>query len=100
MTAIGNAVTGNLQLPNGVDFIVVLFALILNGAVPMLMLHAHRQREILHVAGLAQAHWYLSNSQAPGIAVPIGTLGSSAQSLQMAKGAFNRLAELLAIPQQ
>ncbi|WP_196794921.1 ATP-binding cassette domain-containing protein [Serratia symbiotica] len=35
-----------------------------------------------------------------GISLPIGTLSSSAQSLQMAKGAFNRLAELLAIPQQ
>lgn len=35
-----------------------------------------------------------------GISVPIGTLSSSAQSLQMAKGAFARLAGLLAIPQQ
>lgn len=35
-----------------------------------------------------------------GVSVPIGTLSHSAQSLQMSKGAFNRLAELLAIPQQ
>lgn len=35
-----------------------------------------------------------------GISVPIGTLSHSAQSLQMSKGAFKRLSELLAIPQQ
>lgn len=35
-----------------------------------------------------------------GVSVPIGTLSHSAQSLQMSKGAFNRLADLLAIPQE
>lgn len=35
-----------------------------------------------------------------GISVPVSTLSSGAQSLQMAKGAFTRLEELLAIPQQ
>lgn len=35
-----------------------------------------------------------------GIAIPVTTLGQSAQSLQMASGAFERLAALLSIPQQ
>ena len=56
-----------IQLPNGADFVVALFAAILNGAVPVLMLPAHRQREILHVVELAQARWFLSDAEQAGI---------------------------------
>lgn len=60
--------TAVIQLPNGADFVVALFATILNGAVPVLMLPAHRQREILHVLALAQARWFLSDGEQAGIA--------------------------------
>ncbi|WOA52085.1 (2,3-dihydroxybenzoyl)adenylate synthase [Dickeya solani] len=59
--------TAVIQLPNGADFVVAFFAVILNGAVPVLMLPAHRQREILHVVELAQAHWFLSDAEQTGI---------------------------------
>lgn len=56
-----------IQQPNGADFAIALFAALLLGAVPVLMLPAHRQREIVHVATLARARLYLGNDQINGV---------------------------------
>ncbi|HEY1966408.1 MAG TPA: AMP-binding protein, partial [Pseudonocardia sp.] len=48
-----------VQLPNTIDFVVVLFALIRAGAVPVLALPAHRGAEIEHFVSLADAVAYV-----------------------------------------
>jgi mycobactin salicyl-AMP ligase len=48
-----------VQLPNTVDFVVVFFALIRAGAVPVLALPAHRLSEIEHFVGLSEAVAYV-----------------------------------------
>ncbi len=48
-----------VQLPNTVEFVVVLFALLRCGAVPVLVLPAHRRIEIEHLAELAEAVGYV-----------------------------------------
>ncbi|MFI5433164.1 (2,3-dihydroxybenzoyl)adenylate synthase [Rhodococcus baikonurensis] len=48
-----------VQLPNTPSFVVVLFALLECGAVPVLTLPAHRAREIVHLAGLSEATAYV-----------------------------------------
>ncbi|WP_224742062.1 (2,3-dihydroxybenzoyl)adenylate synthase [Bradyrhizobium sp. 2S1] len=63
----GDAVV--LQHPNDTDFIIGLLALLLLGAVPVLALPAHRQREVTHVAELATAVGYLGSEHA-GIDTP------------------------------
>lgn len=55
----GDAVV--LHQPNDVDFVVSLLAVLLADAVPVLALPAHRQREIAHVARLAEAVAYLGS---------------------------------------
>lgn len=57
----GDAVV--LHLPNEADFVVALLALQLLGAVPVLTLPAHRQREIAHVARLSDAVAYLGSDR-------------------------------------
>ena len=44
-----------LQLPNVAEFVVLFFALVRIGAVPVLTLPAHRRAEVAHVAGLSGA---------------------------------------------
>ncbi|MCP3368582.1 (2,3-dihydroxybenzoyl)adenylate synthase [Bradyrhizobium cajani] len=53
-----------LQHRNDTDFIVALLALLLLGAVPVLALPAHQQREVTHVAELATAVCYLGSEHA------------------------------------
>lgn len=48
-----------VQLPNSVNFAVVLFALLECGAIPVLTLPAHRRREITHLAATASAVAYV-----------------------------------------
>jgi mycobactin salicyl-AMP ligase len=57
----GDAVV--LHHPNDADFVVALLALLLLGAVPVLTLPAHRQREIAHVVRLADAVAYLGSDR-------------------------------------
>jgi 2,3-dihydroxybenzoate-AMP ligase len=59
---VGDAVV--LQHRNDTDFIVALLALLLLGAVPVLALPAHQQREVTHVAELATAVCYLGSEHA------------------------------------
>lgn len=56
-----------VQQPNGPDFVVALFAALLLGAVPVLMLPGHQPRDILHVAALARARLYLGSALNPGL---------------------------------
>jgi len=56
---IGPGDTVVLQLPNVAEFVVVFFALVRLGAVPLLTLPAHRRAEIGHVAGLTGAVAYV-----------------------------------------
>ncbi|MDF3304462.1 AMP-binding protein [Rhodococcus sp. T2V] len=49
-----------VQLPNTTAFVVVLFALLECGAVPVLTLPAHRAREIVHLAALSEATAYVT----------------------------------------
>ncbi|WP_445222790.1 (2,3-dihydroxybenzoyl)adenylate synthase (plasmid) [Bradyrhizobium sp. Pa8] len=53
-----------LQHRNDTDFIVALLAVLLLGAVPVLALPAHQQREVTHVAALATAVAYLGSEHA------------------------------------
>jgi mycobactin salicyl-AMP ligase len=48
-----------VQLPNIGEFVVLLFALVRCGAVPVLALPAHRRTEIEHLAALSQAVGYV-----------------------------------------
>ncbi|MGA9870968.1 MAG: AMP-binding protein [Rhodococcus sp. (in: high G+C Gram-positive bacteria)] len=48
-----------VQLPNTVSFVVVLFALLERGAIPVLTLPAHRRREIVHLASTSGAVAYV-----------------------------------------
>jgi 2,3-dihydroxybenzoate-AMP ligase len=52
-----------LQLANGPDFLVVFFALIRAGIVPVLALPAHRQQEIGHFIAHCQAAAYIAPAQ-------------------------------------
>lgn len=56
---IGTGDTVLLQLPNSAEFVVVFFAIVRLGAVPILLLPAHRRAEIEHVAALAEAVAYI-----------------------------------------
>ncbi|MGH3870228.1 MAG: (2,3-dihydroxybenzoyl)adenylate synthase [Pseudonocardiaceae bacterium] len=48
-----------VQLPNTAEFVVLLFALLRCGAIPVLALPAHRRTEVEHLADLSQAVGYV-----------------------------------------
>ncbi len=48
-----------LQLPNSIEFVIVFFALVRCGAIPVLALTAHRQNEIGHFIAHSQATAYV-----------------------------------------
>lgn len=48
-----------VQLPNAAEFAVVFFALVRLGAIPVMLLPAHRQAEIEHVATVSEAVAYI-----------------------------------------
>lgn len=56
---IGAGKTVLLQLPNTIEFVVVFFALVRIGAVPIMLLPAHRRSEVEHVAATAEAVAYV-----------------------------------------
>ncbi|NUS42297.1 MAG: AMP-binding protein [Mycobacteriaceae bacterium] len=62
--AVGDRVV--VQLPNGPDFVVVLFGLVRAGAIPVLTLPAHRSAEITHLAALSGAVGYVIADRAAG----------------------------------
>ncbi|AUC95632.1 2,3-dihydroxybenzoate-AMP ligase [Bradyrhizobium sp. SK17] len=68
-----------LQHHNDTDFVVALLALLLLGAVPVLALPAHQQREVTHVAELATAVGYLGTEQA---GIDTAVLRSAVSSLR------------------
>ncbi|GHJ41195.1 (2,3-dihydroxybenzoyl)adenylate synthase [Streptomyces sp. TS71-3] len=47
-----------VQLPNTADFVVLFFALLRTGAIPVLALPAHRESEIVHIAEVSGATAY------------------------------------------
>lgn len=74
----GDAVV--LHHPNDVDFVIALLALLLLGAVPVLALSAHRQREIEHVVTLSDAAAYLGSDKSD---IDLPTLTARCSSLRL-----------------
>lgn len=62
-----------VQLPNAPVFFEVIFALFRLGALPVFALPAHRQSEIGHLAGYAEAAAYLTTRElaVPGVPAPV-----------------------------
>ncbi|RMI28379.1 (2,3-dihydroxybenzoyl)adenylate synthase [Nocardia stercoris] len=55
-----------VQLPNGPEFVTVLFGLLRAGVIPVLALPAHRSAEIIHLARLSDAAGYVIADRAAG----------------------------------
>ncbi|MGH3695313.1 MAG: (2,3-dihydroxybenzoyl)adenylate synthase [Pseudonocardiaceae bacterium] len=95
----GNRVV--VQLPNTVEFVVVLFALLRCGAVPVLALPAHRRLEIEHLVELSEAVGYVIPDTFGGfdyrvLAQQVQAATSSLRHVLVAgdPGAFTTLAEV------
>ena len=58
-----------VQLPNVPEFVVLHFALQRLGAIPIMALPAHREREIGHFVELAEARWYVAADAALSVVV-------------------------------
>ncbi len=73
-----------VQLPNSIEFIVVFFALLRCGVIPVLALPAHRQNEIGHFVAHSQATTYICVDQARGFDFRVMAANIAARSPSLA----------------